>query len=509
MNMRVKRMTGILIGFLTILLLGDPRFQSSLADKILPASRSLAAGASTIAGCLAPAKARTAFPGSSEYQSARTVFNLRYKYAPAAFVFPTTVAQVQNAVGCAEQLGIGISPRGGGHSYEDYSLGGRDGVIVVDMTGFTDISYNKAAGTVRVGSGFRLGPLKLALWNLGKVTVPCGVCPSVGVGGHALGGGWGFVSRKFGILSDSIVEAQVVIANGTTVRANAIENVNLLWSLKGAGANSYGIVSQFTFKVHDVSATMTHFSYTFLKSQQAQTVKAFQIWGQVAVAEVTTSLYLDPSGGNNFYGIYMGPSANLNAVLKAFMDNVPAPSNQTVIETDYITTVLIDGGFSQNADPSVLNLHSFTYPTATFKAKSIIVKAPGFSGDGIKTFVNSLQAGPATSYFIFDLFGGSASVINQIAPGDSAWVHRDALFSIQMFTYWQNNPSQSSSDITFIDNLWSAVRPYASSEAYQNYIDQDMPLSAYYGSNLNRLISEKKIWDSNNVFNFPQSIPVR
>ncbi|KAJ7517155.1 hypothetical protein O6H91_21G012300 [Diphasiastrum complanatum] len=513
--MEVQRMqSDIWIRCLRVLiLLGSSHLQSSYADRILPADSRRLAGAGNLTTCLATAKARTAFPGDPEYERTRTyVFNHRYQYAPAAFVFPTTVAQVQNAVFCAVKLRIGIAPRGGGHSFEDYSLGGRDGAIVVDMTAFTDISYNKAAGTVTVGSGFRLAPLKLALWNVGKVTVPCGTCPTIGVGGHALGGGWGFKSRKFGILSDNIVEAQMVTANASVVTANAIENADLLWALKGAGANSFGIVTQFTFTVHDVSAPITHFSYDFPQSRQAETLKAFQIWGQGAVAEVTASLYLDPSGGNSLSGDYLGPSTDLNAVLKTFMDKAPASSKQTIMETDFITNVLIESGFSQDANPSVLNLQNYTYPTVTFKAKSILLHAPGLCDDGIKTFISTLQAGSSTiGYVLVDLFGGSASVINQIPPEDCAWVHRNTLFNIQMFTSWQNNNiSQAHKDITSINKLWRAVRAYTSgSEAYQNYIDRDMPLSAYYGSNLERLITEKKKWDSQNVFHFPQSIPVR
>lgn len=133
-----------------------------------------------LGACLATAKARTAFPGSQEYENARIVYQLRNRYAPAAFVFPTTVAQVQNAVACSIEAGVGIAPRGGGHSFEDYSLGGRNGVLVVDMAGF------KAAQTAVVGAGWRLGPLYLALWNAGKVTIPAGNCVSVGVAGHVI-----------------------------------------------------------------------------------------------------------------------------------------------------------------------------------------------------------------------------------------------------------------------------------------------------------------------------------
>jgi FAD/FMN-containing dehydrogenase len=119
--------------------------------------------------------------------------------------------------------------------------GGRDGVLVVDLGGFTQFSYDRNTQTAIVGAGWRLGPLKIALWNAGKVAIPSGVCPSVGVGGHALGGGWGFTSRKHGLMADNMLEAQVVINNGSLVVANSSQNSDLLQALKGAGANSFGI----------------------------------------------------------------------------------------------------------------------------------------------------------------------------------------------------------------------------------------------------------------------------
>lgn len=118
--------------------------------------------------------------------------------------------------------------------------GGRDGVIVVDLEGMNKVTLNKTSKLATVGGGARLGPIKLALWNQGKVSTPSGTCPSVGVGGHSLGGGWGFISRKWGIMADNIVEVEIVIANGTVITANAQKNSDLLFALKGAGANSFG-----------------------------------------------------------------------------------------------------------------------------------------------------------------------------------------------------------------------------------------------------------------------------
>ncbi|CAM6102840.1 unnamed protein product [Calypogeia fissa] len=499
-----------LIGLLLLSCLHEARADATSAIGAFKQARRKLATVGQIQSCISPDGATVVFPGSTAYDNARgKVWNHRNLYMPAAIVFATSVAQVQNAVRCAVQLNIGISPRSGGHSYEDYSLGGRNGVLVVDLGGLTTFTYSSSSKTAIVGAGYRLGPLKLALWNAGKVTIPSGTCPTVGVGGHALGGGWGFVSRKFGIMADNILAMQVVINNGSVVTADAKDNSDLFRALKGAGANSFGIVTQFKFQAHDVSANVTYFEYHFTKAQQFQALKAYQIWGVNAAAEVSASLYQDPSGGNQFYGVYLGSKSNLQSQVQTYLSNAPAPSSATIIETDYIHTVLINGGFQITNDPSVLNLNGYTYPESVFKSKAIIANESGYSDAGISAFVNKLQSGPPNSYFIFDLFGGSGSAINKIAvqPGDG-WVHRNALFNIQMFAYWQNQPQNAGIETAFVEGIWSAVRPYSSSEAYQNYIDVEEPLSAYYANNLNSLIATKRKWDSKNVFNFNQSIPL-
>lgn len=271
-----------------------------------------------------------------------------------------------------------------------------------------------------------------------------------------------------------------------------------------------GIVTQFRFNVHDVSYPVTYFQYQFAKADQFQGVKAFQIWGLTAPAEVSASLYQDPSGGNQFYGVYLGTQDNLEIQVQTYLDNAPTPTSTYIVQTDYIHTVLINAGFDINSDPSVLNLQGgFVYPEEVFKSKSILVKGSGFSDDGITAYVNQLQGGVQTSYFIFDLFGGGNSSINSLPvnPGDG-WVHRDSLFDIQMFAYWQNQLSTAANDTNFMESIWTAVRPYSSSEAYQNYIDIEEPLSAYYANNLDSLIATKVKWDSANIFNFNQSIPL-
>lgn len=374
------------------------------------------------------------------------------------------------------------------------------------MAGFNQLTYNSAAKTAIVGAGWRLGPLYLALWNQGKVTIPAGSCPTVGVAGHALGGGWGFSSRKFGLVSDNILECQLVTADGTLVVANANQNSDLYFALRGAGATSYGIVTQFTFRMNDVSAAVTHFKYSWPSSQkslQFQNFKAFQTWGVNVPAEISADFYMDPSGQSWMEGTYLGPQSSLPPLVQSFLSAAGANPTTSVQQLTWIQVILVNAGYPSTQDPNTLN--NVPFPTNTFKAKSIFVNAPGLSDAGINAMINAMRSGNSNAYFIFDLYG-SQSAINKVSPGSSAFVHRSSLFSIQAVAYWSNS-NDAVGQTNYIDSYYNAVRPYATAEAYQNYIDKDMSLSAYYGSNLNALITDKKKWDPQNIFNFPQSIP--
>lgn len=266
-----------------------------------------------------------------------------------------------------------------------------------------------------------------------------------------------------------------------------------------------------TFSVHDVSGPITLFQYTwFTKSQQFQNFKAFQTWGRNVPAEISASFYLDPSGQSNLQGVYLGPQSSLPPLVQTFLSNAaPSPSKSSVRQLTWIQVILSNGGFQTTSDPNVLNLNGQALPTQTFKAKSIFVQPPGLSDAGINAMINSMRTDSnQNAYFLYDLYGAQ-SAINKVPVGATAFVHRTSFFSIQMVAYWGNNANQAAGDTTFIGNYWNAVRPFATGEAYQNYIDRDMPLSAYYGSNLATLIGDKKKWDPQNVFNFPQSIPLQ
>jgi len=258
-----------------------------------------------------------------------------------------------------------------------------------------------------------------------------------------------------------------------------------------------------------VSAPVTHFKYTWTNNPavQLQNFKSFQTWGVNVPAEISATFYMGPFGKSRLEGTYLGPQSALAPLVEPFLSSAGANPTISVEQLTWIQVILVNAGYPSSTNPNALR--NPPLPSITCKGKSLFVKAPGLSDAGVNAVITAMGAVPPNinAYFLFDLFG-SQSAINHVAPEASAFVHRSSLYSIQMVAYWGNSKDAAAST-NYIQRYWNAVRPYTTGEAYQNYIDRDVALRAYYGSNLNVLIASKKKWDPKNVFNFPQSIPMQ
>ena len=166
-----------------------------------------------------------------------------------------------------------IVPRSGGHSYGGYSS--TSGVIV-DVSRLNGVSLDSVRRAV-VGAGARLIDVYDGLWQHGR-TVPAGSCPTVGIAGLALGGGVGLASRKYGLTCDNLLEATVVLANGTAVVANARQHPDLYWALRGGGGGNFGIVTRLVFRTHPVGQVATY----ALEWPWSDAAKVVQAWQKLA-----------------------------------------------------------------------------------------------------------------------------------------------------------------------------------------------------------------------------------
>jgi FAD/FMN-containing dehydrogenase len=192
-------------------------------------------------------------PGEPGYDEARAVYNGMIDKRPAAIARCRDAADVIACVRFARAHGAGIAVRGGGHSAA--GLGVADGALVVDLSQLRSTTVSPADHTVRADAGCTWGDVDHATVAFGMAT-PSGFIASTGVAGLTLGGGIGYLSRRFGLTADNLLAADVVLADGTFVTATGSSHPDLFWALRGGGGN-FGIVTSFTFRCHDIGENGT------------------------------------------------------------------------------------------------------------------------------------------------------------------------------------------------------------------------------------------------------------
>ena len=192
---------------------------------------SLAADYKSLTTCLASASVPFLVSSNRTWSAYATTFNARLPYSPGAVVLPTTPSQVAAAVVCASAHRVPVQAKSGGHSYGSFSSGGdaSQRTLVVDLENFQSVAVDNVTYVAVVGGGLRLGNLALAIYAQGKRALAHGTCPSVGIGGHFTHGGYGYASRAYGRALEQSVAADVVLANGTYVRATSKEFPDVYW----------------------------------------------------------------------------------------------------------------------------------------------------------------------------------------------------------------------------------------------------------------------------------------
>jgi len=192
---------------------------------------------------------RVIWPRDPDYEDARRDFNSRLSRFPAAIVICDDVRDVQHAIRWAREERVPLSARSGGHSYEAFSV--LDDGLVVDLSELNAVDIDRQRGEAIVGAGVRLGDLYRRLGD-GDFTLSAGTCPSVGIAGLTLGGGFGFLSRQDGLTCDNLLAVDMVAADGALVHVSAQEQPDLFWALRGGGGGNFGIATSFTFRVRTI-----------------------------------------------------------------------------------------------------------------------------------------------------------------------------------------------------------------------------------------------------------------
>ncbi|KAH7433329.1 hypothetical protein KP509_07G064000 [Ceratopteris richardii] len=260
--------------------------------------------------------------GSPFYSTALdfSMQNLRFTEAgvpkPAVIILPSTAQEVQKAWTCMLRGGWALRVRNGGHSYEGLSSSASAPFAIIDLINMHKITVNVQKKTAWIEAGVRIGELyhAIASQSSNRLGFPAGTCSTVGMSGQIMGGGYGMLSRKYGVAADRVLQAQVIDGNGKLIKRVSTSNPDLFWALRGGGGGAWGIVVAWKLKLVDLPETITTFSlWKTGKQVITDLVYKWQTIAPKAPPELFIAIYMagisytgSPDMGASFYGQYWG-----------------------------------------------------------------------------------------------------------------------------------------------------------------------------------------------------------
>jgi hypothetical protein len=437
-------------------------------------------------------------PGDAHYEDARKVYNAMISRKPRLIARCADVADVITAINFGREHGLLVSVRGGGHNAG--GLGVCDDGLVVDLSLIKYVHVDPSARAVRVGGGSTWADVDHATHAFG-LAVPSGIISTTGVGGLALGGGIGHLTRQFGLTIDNLLAADVVLANGKFVVASAEENPDLFWAIRGGGGN-FGVVTSFLFQAHSV-----------------QTVCAGPMLWSLDQAEDLMKWYRDfitqaPEAINGFF---------------AFLTVPPGPPFPEELHFKKMCAVVwCYNGSLEQANEILQPLRSFRKPSFEFfvpmpfpMLQSMFdgLYTPGLQWYWKADFVNELGDDAIALHIkhgselptlhstmhLYPINGAARRAGND----DTPWSYRDATWS-EVIVGVDPDPVNNGRITGWARDYWEALHPYGAGGAYVNFMmdgEGEDRIRSTYRDNYERLAQIKAKYDPENFFRVNQNIP--
>jgi FAD/FMN-containing dehydrogenase len=419
-------------------------------------------------------------PGSPRYDEVRRPQIQRFHdVRPRAVVLCRTAADVAEAIAFARRSGIEVAVRSGGHDFAGRSSGPG---MVLDLTPMHSLEVSDGLATV--GPGFRLGDLYAALAGH-EVTIPAGCGATVGIGGQALGGGLGLLGRSLGLMSDQMVAAEVVLADGRVVECDEQRHEDLFWALRGAGAQGLGVVTRLTLRtVPEPAATSFHLKWPYERASAL--IAAWQEWSPPGPDRLAASLLVTVGGEAaadpvvHLFGSMIASETETAELLDEFVSvagAAPVSSDRAHMRYGSLKSYLAERGPGDQEDEE-----------GRPYMKSEFFRAPLPAGEVealVERFVRGRRPGEARK-LDFMPWGGA---YNRVPADATAFPHREELFLLEH-------------SVVVPAGFDTAATEAARAWLYGNFPDTDLPDEhrAYWGDNLERVRRVKERYDPQGVF---------
>jgi len=436
-------------------------------------------------------------PGEPQYEAARSIWNAMIDKRPALILRCAGAADVRAGVNFAREHGLPLAVRGGGHNIAGSAL--VDDGLVIDMSGMRGVRVAPQAKRAWVEGGATLRDFDHEAQAYGLAT-PLGINSSTGVGGLTLGGGFGWLTRKYGMTVDNLVAADIVVASGERLHTDADTHPDLFWALRGGGGN-FGAVTSFEFALHAVGPLVTAGLIVFPGAQAPSVLKNYRDYAEA-----------------------LGPDLSLWVVLRKAP---PLPFLAAPVHgTDIVALVFFSAQPEQQVQAALADVRAFGEPlgehvgavpyTAWQQVFDPLLIPPArnywkshnfntLSDAALDVVVSYAGKLPSEHSEIFlGLLGGAA---NTHAPDEMAYPHRAALYAMNVHTRWLD-PRDDARCLAWAREFFQAAAPHAAGGVYINFLNEDEVdrIADAYGPNYARLKAIKAKYDPDNLFRSNQNI---
>jgi FAD/FMN-containing dehydrogenase len=426
-------------------------------------------------------------PGDADYDRARRIWNASIDKRPGLIARCAGVADIVDAVKFARANDVLVAVRGGGHN-----VGGRalcDDGIVVDLSAMKGVFIDAERRTVRVQGGATLGDVDRET-HLHGLAVPTGVVPRTGIAGLTLGGGVGWLVRKYGLTCDNLLACEVVTADGKLMTASADRNADLFWGLRGGGGN-FGIVASFLFQAHPVSTVLGGL-ILHSRDKAGALLRYYRAFMASAPEEVTAyaGLISTPEGQ---------PAVGLIVCYCGDLDE-----GERVLEPlRSFGTPLVDA-IQAMPFPAMQRLIDASFPDGTFNywRSTFLKELSDKAIDVIVSHANRMES--PLSGVVVEFYGGAAG---RVGAADTAFAQRQAEYNVGIMAQWTDDAGKER-HIGWARAMSDALKPHASGGYLLNFLSEENPdaVRAAFGTNHARLRALKAKYDPTNFFSLNQNV---
>lgn len=453
--------------------------------------------AAAIEAFTARLRGRVLVATDAAYDEARTIWNGMIDRRPGLIVQCAGAADVVNAVRFAAENQLLVAVRGGGHNIAGNAV--CDGGMVIDLTPMKSVRVDATTKTAWVEPGATLADLDMETQAF-RLALPTGINSTTGIAGLTLGGGFGWITRKFGLTIDNLLSADVVTANGELVRASPTEHRDLFWAIRGGGGN-FGVVTAFEFRLHELGPEVLSGLVIHPFAEAGSVLQQYRQALENAPDELTCWVVMRQAPplpflpaewhGKEVVVLAMCYCGDLEAGEKAMagLRAIGNPIADVVSPHPFV-------GWQQAFDPLLA-------PGARNYWKSHDFMELSDQAIGILTESIRQLPGPECEIFIAHV-GGAAG---RVAPEETAFPQRNSHFVMNVHGRWRD-PAMDQACIDWARHLFEAAKPHAAGTAYVNFMPEDEMdrVEAAYGANYGRLVEIKRHYDPLNLFRMNQNV---